>query len=281
MDILTDLKSYFSEYFEALLQRSPRLILAILLTYVFLLIMRLFRKRLFKYITEKAEDKLTINFFNSLFKMINVTIAVLIFLFAIGQAGIARSILGAATISSIVIGFAFKDIAENFLAGVIMAFRRPFRLGDTVMTGDVEGTITEMSLRDTHIKTFDGKDVYVPNGQIIKSPLYNYTIDGFLRKNFSIGIDYKSDIDQARKIILTTVQGVSGVLHGNKGPKTFIKDLGQSSIVIEVQYWVNTFDNQYIGSEVKTKAIQEVLDNLTKAEVHMPGDIIEVKNYSV
>ena len=116
--------------------------------------------------------------------------------------GAAAPLPQALVLTAIVIGFAFKDIGENFLAGVMMAFNRPFRIGDTIKSGDVEGKIVELSLRDTHIKTFDGKDVYVPNGQILKNPVYNYTIDGFLRHQFSIGIDYNSDIKKARDLIM-------------------------------------------------------------------------------
>ena len=118
--------------------------------------------------------------------------------------------LGAATISTFVIGFAFKDIAENFLAGVMLAFNRPFRLKDTIKTGNVEGNILEMHLsRYTH-KNFRRKDVYIPNAQIIKTPLYNYTIDGFLRQEFIIGIDYKSDIDLARNTIIDVLLKFKG-----------------------------------------------------------------------
>jgi len=111
-----------------------------------------------------------------------------------------------------------------------MAFNRPFRLGDTVKTADVEGVIIEMSLRDTHIKTFDGKDVYVPNGQIIKNPLYNYTIDGFLRGSFTIGVDYNSDIEAARSIILSILKSTAGILQTTKPPRTHVKTLNSSTI---------------------------------------------------
>ena len=228
---------------------------------------------------QKADDKLMVTFMKSILNITKVLIAILFFLFVIGQGGLASTIFGAATISSVIIGFAFKDIAENFLAGVIMAFNRPFRIGDFVQTGNVEGSIIAMSLRDTHVKTSDGKDVYVPNGQIIKNPLYNFTIDGFLRKSFSIGLDYGTDIDAARKIIQETMEKVEGVLQEEKIPKTLITEFGASTINIAVQYWIDTFDKTFSGTEIQSQSMKKVLNNLENAGVNLPGDIIELKNY--
>ncbi len=279
MEIINDLKIQIASYYDNIIAIIPKLALAFIIVFTLLSILRYVRKRSVKYMLEKADDRLLVGFIDSIFRIINVIIGLLLFLYIIGQSGIASSVLGAATISSVVIGFAFKDIAENFLAGVIMAFNRPFRIGDTVLTGSVEGTITEMSLRDTHIKTFDGKDVFVPNGQIIKNPLYNYTIDGFLRKSFSIGLDYGTDIDKARKIIITSISNVPGILLDEKPPKTLISELGASTINITVQYWLDTFDKNHSGTEIQSQAMKNALNALEAAGINLPGDIIEIKNY--
>jgi small-conductance mechanosensitive channel len=90
-----------------------------------------------------------------------------------------------------IIGFTFKDIGENFLSGILMAFKSPFRIGDLVQTGDITGYVTSLSLRETTLKSLDGKDVFIPNSTILKEPLSNFTIDGFLRYEFVIGVDYQ------------------------------------------------------------------------------------------
>lgn len=279
MEIINDIRVHLVNYYDNIIAIIPKVLLAIVIVGLLMTVLKYLRKKSVKFMLEKAEDKLLIGFIDSVFRIINVSIGLLVFLFTIGQAGIASSVLGAATISSVVIGFAFKDIAENFLAGVIMAFNRPFSIGDTVMTGTVEGTITEMSLRDTHIKTFDGKDVYVPNGQIIKNPLYNYTIDGYLRKSFDVGLDYGTDIDAARSIILDSVNTIPGILQEEKLAKTLIKNLGASTINIQVQYWVNTFNKKHNAVEIHSQAIKKTLNALESAGVNLPGDIIEIKNY--
>lgn len=279
MDIINDLKVQLLSYYDSIIAFLPKLAIAIVLLAIFFIVVRFARKKIIKFARSKADDQLLINFLDSIFSLINYLIGFLLFLYIIGQTGIASSILGAAGISAFVIGFAFKDIGENLLAGVMMAFNRPFRIGDTIKTADVEGSIVEMSLRDTHIKTFDGKDVYVPNGQILKNPLYNYTIDGFLRKQFVIGVDYGSDIKQIRQIILDTVEKVPGVLTKSKGPETILSNFSPSTIDITVQFWIDTFDTVHSSVEVQSQAMTAVLAALDNAGINMPGDVVELKNY--
>ena len=277
--MLEDLMLQLESYYDSLVVLIPKLVIGAVLVTIFLFALRYLRRRVVKFAGLKADDQLLVGFIDNIFRTVNISLGVLLFLYIIGQAGLASSVLGAATLSSVVIGFAFKDIAENFLAGVIMAFNRPFRLGDTIMTGSVEGSIIEMSLRDTHVKTFDGKDVFVPNGQIIKNPLYNYTIDGFIRGNFTIGVDYDSDIEQTRKIILEVVENVPGVLNDTKPPRTHVKNLNTSTVDIEVHYWINTLNKKYSGLEIKSLAQSRVIMALKEYNIGMPANIVEIKNY--
>lgn len=279
MEIIKDLKEQLLTYYDDFIILLPKLFVGLLIVFLFSTISRFIRKKFINFVNDKAEDKLLINFFDSMIQIAITIMSLLLFLYVIGMSGLAGSILGAATISSVVIGFAFKDIAENFLAGVILAFNRPFRIGDTVQINNVEGIIVEMSLRDTHIKTADGKDVYIPNGQIIKNPLYNYTIDGFYRRNFTIGLDYDTDIDQARKIIEQTAIQVPGVLDKGKSPQTLIKEFGSSTIIIDVRFWIDTFQKNHSIAEIQSQVMKHVLKNLSSSGINLPGDIIEIKNY--
>ncbi len=221
-----------------------------------------------------------VNFLDTVFRVSNIVICSLIFLYLIGRGGIAGSMLGAAGISAFVIGFAFKDIGENFLAGILLAFNRPFMLGDTVTSGSVEGKVLGISLRETHIKTFDGKDVYVPNGMIIKNPLYNHTRDGFIRKQFVIGLDYGSDVKKAENLVLEVLQSMNGILQKNKGPNAFVNNLGSSSMELNVQIWIDTFDKTFNSSNLVSDAMISCITALDNAGYNMPGDIIELKNYN-
>lgn len=269
MNLIENFRIKITELSVGIVDLLPRLLLSLLIVGFFLLIAGLVRKRLNRYMQTKADDLLTINFINSSFKVANVLLSIFLFLSLMGQTWIATSFLGAASISAIVIGFAFKDIAENFLAGIILAFKRPFRLGDTVKSTDIEGVILEINLRHTLIKTFDGKDVYVPNGQILKNPLYNYTIDGFIRSQFNILVDKGTDLDLARSVMLQATKTVPGVLIENKPPRTHITEATSMGINIQVHYWTNTFNKEYSGLEIKSEAIKKSVEGLREDGIEL------------
>ena len=279
MDFLTDLQNQLISYYDTIIDVIPKLGIALVIVILYLIVISFIRKRFVRFMRKKAEDVLLVDFFNKILRSINIIIAILLFLYIIGLAGLAGSALGGLGISAVVVGFAFKDIAENFLAGVIMAFKRPFRVGDTVESVGIVGSVIGMNLRETHLKTFDGKDVYIPNGQILKNPLYNFTIDGFMRSQFIIGVDYDTDLPFVRKLIVDTIDDIDGIIKEEKPPRTIVSEFGTSTINITVQYWIDTFDKKHSSVELQSKAMNNVLRAIENNNINLPGDVLEIKNY--
>jgi small-conductance mechanosensitive channel len=225
------------------------------------------------------DDDLLANFIAGIFKSIVILIGLLVVFRIIGLTGVISGMLAGAGISAFIIGFALKDIGENFLAGILLAFKRPFRVGDLVDIGGIRGTVLILNLRDTQIKTPDGKDVFIPNANIIKNPLVNFTIDGFLRYDFIVGLDYGSDYRGALNIIMEVIAEVEGVLTDTKKPNAWVLELSESTLNIQVAFWVNTFDRKVSDLEVRTNAIISVLTALEKAGFNMPAQVLEIKNF--
>lgn len=270
MQILQDLQSTLLDYFSRLADVWPKLAIAIIVVSVLSFVLRFIRVKAIKFLHKRADDKLLVKFADSLVRLVHGVFLLLLFLHIVGLGYVANMVLGAAGLTAFVIGFALKDIGENFLAGVIMAFDRPFRLGDVIKTGAVEGVITEMSLRDTHVKTFDGKDVYIPNGQIIKNPLYNYTIDGFMRQTFLIHVALDSDLTKVRAILLDTISNIPGVLQEGRTPIVAIDNIDKHAVIVRCQFWIDTTDARYSGVELKSLAQINSLQALEKAGVEIP-----------
>lgn len=275
-----DLLDQIRNYYESIVELMPRLALGILLFILFWYLSRLLKSTAGRWLRKRMDDPLLAAFLARVVKATFITIGLLVFLQVVGLGKAAGSLLAGAGISAFVIGFAFKDIGENFLAGILMAFKRPFRVGDIIETGEVKGTIIGLSLRDTQVKTFDGKDVFIPNGMILKNPIVNYTIDGFLRQEFTIGLDYGSDINGAMKIILGVLAKVPGILQEGKAPNILISQLGSSSLNLTAYYWLDTFDRSISSMELRNQAIERTLAALDAAGFYLPGDIMEVKNYN-
>lgn len=251
--------------------------LAIFLLFVFFArkSKRFLRVRLVK----QMDDSLLANFLAGIFSTLIILIGLLIVLRVIGLTGIVSGLLAGAGISAFIIGFALKDIGENFLAGIILAFKRPFRVGDIVDIGGIRGKVLAMNLRDTQIKTGDGKDVFIPNGMILKNPLVNFTIDGFLRYDFILGLDYGSDYQAALELIRKSILEVPGVLTQGKVPQAWVTELGESTLNIQITFWVDTFERAISDAVVKSNAILTVLTAMEKAGFNMPARVLELKNY--
>ena len=264
------------EGIEALL-RTIGLSLAILLAFYFLanVLQKFLRKRLLV----RMDDPLLANFLSVVFRLIIILLGFLLVFRIIGLTGLVSGLLAGAGITAFVIGFALKDIGENFLAGILLAFKRPFRVGDIVDINGMRGVVLTLNLRDTQIKTSDGKDVFIPNATIIKNPLVNFTIDGFLRYDFIVGLDYGSDYQAARALILEAIQKVPGVLMDTKTPKVWVSELAESTLNLQVAFWVDTFDRKIADLEVKSQAIIQVLTTLEKAGYNLPARVLEIKNY--
>ncbi|MDX5337470.1 MAG: mechanosensitive ion channel family protein [Cyclobacteriaceae bacterium] len=251
--------------------------LGILLAFYFLanFLQRLLKTKLLI----RMDDPLLANFLSVIFRLLVFLVGMMVVFRVVGLTGVVSGLLAGAGITAFVIGFALKDIGENFLAGILLAFKRPFRVGDLVDIQGIRGRVLTLNLRDTQIKTPDGKDVFIPNAQIIKNPLVNFTIDGYLRYDFIVGLDYGSDYQKAMQVILEAIVQVDGVLKEEKEPKVWVLELGESTLNIQVTFWVDTFDQRVSDLKVKSDAILKVLTTLEKSGFNLPSKIIELKNY--
>jgi len=190
-------------YYEAFLKSVPRIGIAILILVLGIFIVNWLTSLFQKRVRRKSYDPLMSAF---LAKAVKVVLIICVFLFTLqvaGLSGIAGAIFATAGASAIVLGFAFKDIAGNFLAGIILAFNRPFHVNDTVQIENVFGKVKTMEFRYTKIATFDGRNVYIPNADLLTKPVFNYTEDGFYRVDFVVGIAYENDIEKAKEIIIS------------------------------------------------------------------------------
>lgn len=274
-DIIENLYNYYESFVAVL----PKLILALFVFAVLLFVANRTRSVVNTRLSKRMDDPLLARFLGTVAKTLIVIVALFLVLQIIGLGGLATGLLSGAGVGAFVIGFAFKDIGENFLAGILMAFDRPFNVGDTVELGGEKGVVLALNLRNTQIKSFDGKDIFIPNANIVKNPVTNYTIDGFLRYDFNIGLDYGSDVSEASKIILETLKEIPGILQDKKKPSVALGSLDSSTFTLTAYYWLDTYDHEISSGAVKTKAVDKVLTNLEKSGFYMPGDIIEMKTY--
>ena len=149
------------------------------------------------------------------------------------------SLVAGLGITSVAIGFAFKDILQNFFAGILILWRRPFRVGDQIRTNNYEGTVEEINIRSTRVKTYDGERVVLPNGDVYMSAILVRTAYDKRRVQFTVGVGYLDSIEKARATIHRVLSETEGVLD-DPGPWVYVSELAPSSVNFNVYFWAES-----------------------------------------
>ncbi|PSG89941.1 mechanosensitive ion channel family protein [Aurantibacter aestuarii] len=267
-------------YYNKLLVALPRIALAILVIVAGILIAGVITNIYKKRILKKAEDPLMARFLAQAIKFVLIAIAIMIGLQIAGLDDIATGLLTAVGGGAIILGFAFQDIGKNFLAGIILAFSRPFNVNDTIMIDAHFGKVRALNFRYTHIKTSDGRDIFIPNSDVLTKPVENYTADGFYRNDFVVGIGYEDDISKVKAIIFDILKNHEGVVEDEDHQNFVIEnELSPSTINLKVFFWVNTLDYRVASRILRGQVIKKVIEALIEAKFILPGNITEIKLY--
>lgn len=148
-------------------------------------------------------------------------------------------LIGALGIGGIAIGLAFKDIFENFMAGIMIMIRKPMRIGDVIEVEDIEGKVEEITIRDTYVREMSGELILVPNAYLFTNPVEIKTDQAQRRYDLIVGVAYDEDAAAAREVIQKAVEGVRG-LDVDKGFDVFAREFGSSSIDFTVRWWADS-----------------------------------------
>ncbi len=274
--IQNSLEGYYEEFLKVL----PRIALAVLVIILGVLLAQLLTNFYKKQFQKKSEDPLMSRFLAQAVKIILIIIAIMLALRIAGLDGIATGLLTAVGGGAIILGFAFQDIGKNFLAGIILAFNRPFNINDTIKIDDIFGKVKELSFRYSHIKTFDGRDIYIPNSDVLTKPVENYTADGFYRVDFTVGIGYEDDIESAKKVIQEILDGNKEIVRDEFHENFVIEDeLASSTVNLKVFFWVDTVDYRRASRVLRGLIIKEVKEALAAKDFNLPSDVVELKLY--
>ena len=175
---------------------------------------------------------------------------------------------------SVAVGFAFQDILENTLAGVLLLFRQPFSSGDQIKVADQSGTVTEINIRETRITTFDGELVIIPNRDVYKNVILVHTHHDLHRLHFDVGIAYDNDAERATRAIVDALTETTGVEH-DPPPAALVHELGVSTVNICAMFWTNSRRHESIT--VLDAAIKAVKARLDRDGIEMPANIVALQ----
>ncbi len=264
----------FENHWNNFLNILPEILLSILILIVFYIIGRNISRLLKARLYLRTKDALLSGFLGKILKWTVFIIGLIIAMDILGLASLASGIITGAGISAVILGFAFKNIGENFLSGLLLAFNRPFKIGDLIITSGFTGTITSMDFRTTNIRTEEGKDVYIPNSLILNNPLTNITREGLRRFDFSIQLDYNNDIFHAKEMISKAVGEVAEVLK-NPAPIIVVDQL-TSTVSVKVYYWIDALKAERAILEIKGEVIERSKRHLAEGGIVI-SDLTQIR----
>jgi len=172
-------------------------------------------------------------------------------------------------VSSVAIGFAFKDILQNWLAGLLILRGQPFEIGDQIVVNDHEGTVDKIETRATIITTYAGVKIVVPNSEIYTTALNVNTAHKLIRSQYDIGIGYADDIENSIKVIKEAITGIDGVNH-DKGVEVLPWGLDASWVTLRARWW--TKSDRATVVKIHSKIIHAVKEACDNAAIDMPYD---------
>jgi small-conductance mechanosensitive channel len=171
-------------------------------------------------------------------------------------------------IGSVAIGFAFRDILQNFLAGILLLLTQPFRIGDQIIAGSHEGTVEDIQTRATFIKTYDGRRIVIPNATLFTEKVTVNTAFEQRRIEYDIGVGYGDDIAEAKKLILLAVKEVDEVL-SEPPPEVLVTDLAPSSVNLRARWWIRP-PRRADALDARDRVLQAVKRRLIERGIDLP-----------
>lgn len=275
---LLGIKQILTDYANGFLQALPALAIALLVMALSIVLARYIARLVQTFATRFTPDR-------NLQSLAGTVTHVFVIFFGVFagaaivfpglNAGTLVSVLG---LSSVAIGFAFKDIFENFLAGILILSGRPFGIGDQISTNGFDGTVEHITIRSTVIRSFDGMRVLIPNARIFQNPMTVHTAYKSRRTIFTAYVNYNADVEFARQVILEAVQGCERVLN-QPTPLVLLMEHGPRAMEFQVRFWTTaTNEDVRMGRDQVATAIKYALDRnnidipYPHQVVHLAGD---------
>jgi small-conductance mechanosensitive channel len=181
------------------------------------------------------------------------------------KAGDLIQLLG---ISGVAIGFAFRDILQNFLAGILLLLTEPFRIGDQIVVQNYEGTVEDIQTRATMMRTYDGRRIVIPNAELFTESVTVNTAFERRRLEYDVGIGYGDDIDRAKALILEAMNGVGAALK-EPPPEALVVKLADSSVIIRARWWI-TPPRRANALDMQDQVLTAIRNTLTAHGIDLP-----------
>ncbi|MDU0352936.1 mechanosensitive ion channel family protein [Paraglaciecola aquimarina] len=258
---------------QLFLQKLPTIGLGFLLLVVIVLLARPLSELFVRPITFVSSSQLIRLVTRRLISVLFILFGLYLFLRFAGLSEFAVAVLSGTGVIGLIIGFAFKDIAENFISSLLLSIQKPFKIDDIIEVEGRLGVVKQVTARATTLVDFDGDHVQIPNAIVYKNIIRNLTANPKSRGSFVIGIGYDSSIIESQKLALNILQSTDAVLTEPE-PQVLVDVLASSTVNLKVYFWVNVHEHSLL--KVGSYLMRAIMREFEKQGINMPDDAREV-----
>jgi small-conductance mechanosensitive channel len=228
------------------------------------------RESLYEYFTS---NKFIAALLGQIVHLIFIIIGLIIALMLLDATRLIGTILGAAGVVGLAVGFAVRDTVENYIASILLSLRNPFDVNDYVLIAGHKGNVVRLTSRATVLISPDANHIRIPNATVFKSVIVNYTRLPERRFSFDVKISQKEDILHAQALAIDTLSHIMSILKEPK-PSVIVRDLVDGGVVLRVFAWIDQNKNSI--SKVRGESIREIKQVFDKNHIAMPGAIYKI-----
>ncbi len=256
---------------QQMISRIPYLIVASFVFVIFWVLSIFFKKAVTRILGSRKHHQNLVTVFRRVGSALILFLGFMVAMIIAVPSFTPGKLIGALGIGSVAIGFAFKDIFQNLLSGILLLLSEPFRIGDQIISGNFEGTVEDIQIRATTIRTYDGRKVVIPNSQLYTSTMTVNTAYSQRRLEFDVGIGYENNIIDAQRVILSVLKAAPTVSKLAE-PSVIATALADSSVVLRVRWFIDD------GTQTnRVASINEVIilvkEALEEANISIPFPI--------
>lgn len=243
---------------ESFAKMIPNIILAVLVLIIFYFLAKFVRFYFEKLVRRVSDNPAIVYLFTKIVFSLIFLFGLFLALSILELEKAVTSLLAGAGVIGIALGFAFQEIASNFVSGILISFQRPYKVGDIIEINGFRGAVKQIELRVTVVRTFDGLEVLIPNKTMYTSALINYTSTPDRRIDIQVGVSYGENLPRVTEIVKAALRNVEGKT--NKDIEVFFHSFADSSINFVVQVWID-----YPGVNYYWKAHHQIITKIKEA----------------
>lgn len=258
---------------ENAVRHLPIIVVSVLIFILFVYIARRLSRFVFARLVEKIESTILRQLIARLSVIPIMVFGAFLVLTMTGLGSVAATLIGGTGLIGLVIGIAFRDITENFLASILISVQRPFRLGDLIKVKEFQGFVEAITTRGTILLTLDGNHVQIPNAIIYKDTIINYSTNPNTRLDFIVGIGYDVRVSHAQAVAMSVLEQHAAVLKDPE-PMVLAEELMASTVNLRIYFWIDTQNTSVL--KVRSSIIRLIKNAFMEARITMPDDAREV-----